>query len=316
MASSQQVQKQIDTVLSGTHKTLKTELSKLEAAMRQRVAMAEAVSEYKVSLFKKQFDAEIETAESEHGKQTEALREQYLDSLHEKLRRCQNAFNVDLAEMRAVTRRVRRRDGEPAPPVNSRGAKGASFSNFHGSLQQAEIMEDLEAMNSAMNKNHSIRDDRSEASESDASSKPATKRAKTDGRDQKRSQSGSSRSTTRGISPVNEDARTDIAPPIKPKDSRARTITGTCLGGVRTREEAMGEIITVWYEETYNGRKVDVPYTGVVTKLQPLKGKNPDNYGLYVKFDGDEEDDEELVINNDDEWAWGKHQSKNASRKK
>ena len=40
-----------------------------------------------------------------------------------------------------------------------------------------------------------------------------------------------------------------------------------------------GARITVWYEEEHGGRKMDVPYVGVVNSCDPREG-------LYVKFDG------------------------------
>ena len=61
-----------------------------------------------------------------------------------------------------------------------------------------------------------------------------------------------------------------------------------------------GARITVWYEEELNGRKVDVPYQGVVNSCDPREG-------LYVKFEGSPE---EMLITNEDDWRWGAHSRK------
>ena len=68
----------------------------------------------------------------------------------------------------------------------------------------------------------------------------------------------------------------------------------------KSRAEVSGARITVWYEEELNGRKVDVPYQGVVNSCDPREG-------LYVKFEGFPE---EMLITNEDDWRWGSHQRK------
>ena len=42
--------------------------------------------------------------------------------------------------------------------------------------------------------------------------------------------------------------------------------------------QVSGARITVWYEEEHGGRKMDVPYVGVVNSCDPREG-------LYVKFE-------------------------------
>lgn len=67
----------------------------------------------------------------------------------------------------------------------------------------------------------------------------------------------------------------------------------------KARSEVMGARITVWYEEEdKHGRKMDVPYIGIVKSCDPREG-------LYVQFDSYE--DQEMLITNEDDWRWGSH---------
>ena len=67
----------------------------------------------------------------------------------------------------------------------------------------------------------------------------------------------------------------------------------------KSRAEVSGARITVWYEEEdKHGRKVDVPYIGIVKSCDPREG-------LYVQFDSYE--DQEMLITNEDDWRWGSH---------
>ena len=68
----------------------------------------------------------------------------------------------------------------------------------------------------------------------------------------------------------------------------------------KPRAEVSGARITVWYEEEHGGRKMDVPYIGVVNSCDPREG-------LYVKFEGFPE---EMLITNEDDWRWGSHSRK------
>ena len=51
-------------------------------------------------------------------------------------------------------------------------------------------------------------------------------------------------------------------------------------------------------EEDKHGRKVDVPYIGIVKSCDPREG-------LCVQFDSYE--DQEMLITNEDDWRWGSH---------
>ena len=68
----------------------------------------------------------------------------------------------------------------------------------------------------------------------------------------------------------------------------------------KPRSEVSGARITVWYEEEHGGRKMDVPYLGVVNSCDPREG-------LYVKF---EDYADEMLITNEDDWRWGAHTRK------
>ena len=72
----------------------------------------------------------------------------------------------------------------------------------------------------------------------------------------------------------------------------------------KARAEVSGARITVWYEEEHGGRKMDVPYIGVVNSCDPREG-------LYVKFEGFPE---EMLITNEDDWSWGSHSRKPARK--
>ena len=72
----------------------------------------------------------------------------------------------------------------------------------------------------------------------------------------------------------------------------------------KARGEVSGARITVWYEEEHGGRKMDVPYVGVVNSCDPREG-------LYVKFEGFPE---EMLITNEDDWRWGAHSRKPPER--
>ena len=82
-----------------------------------------------------------------------------------------------------------------------------------------------------------------------------------------------------------------------------------------TTTEAKGGRITVWYEEAvlckYTGveKQVEVPYTGVVLGIHY-------QHGISVRFDntvGADGKPERIHITNDDDWAWGKRQTKPAT---
>ena len=67
----------------------------------------------------------------------------------------------------------------------------------------------------------------------------------------------------------------------------------------KARSEVLGARITVWYEEEdKHGRKMDVPYIGIVKSCDPREG-------LYVQFDSYE--DQEMLITNEVVWRWGSH---------
>ena len=94
----------------------------------------------------------------------------------------------------------------------------------------------------------------------------------------------------------------DAVPPKRPLDgaSGKRQRRGDFDMKGKARAEVSGARITVWYEEEHGGRKMDVPYVGVVNSCDPREG-------LYVKFEGFPE---EMLITNEDDWRWGSHSRK------
>ena len=122
-----------------------------------------------------------------------------------------------------------------------------------------------------------------------------------------------------GAGPVREviDLEMDVQPSkrLRPVET-ARPVRAEGPGGKRAarrgdfdfkgkpRAEVSGARITVWYEEEHGGRKMDVPYVGVVNSCDPREG-------LYVKFEGFPE---EMLITNEDDWQWGSHSRKPPAR--
>ena len=100
----------------------------------------------------------------------------------------------------------------------------------------------------------------------------------------------------------------DAVPPKRPLDGQgpARKRRGDFDFKGKSRAEVSRASITVWYEEEHGGRKMDVPYQGVVNSCDPREG-------LYVKFEGFAE---EMLITNEDDWLWGQHSKKPAEQKR
>lgn len=88
-------------------------------------------------------------------------------------------------------------------------------------------------------------------------------------------------------------------------------LTEVCAIDLRglTPAEALGQRLTVWYEEEHAGKVVDVPYTGVVLAVNS-------RHGLSVQFDTltAEGKPELLMISNEDDWMWGVHHIKAGGR--
>ena len=175
---------------------------------------------------------------------------------------------MEAPELRAVTRKMRNARGEAvSAPATAKGKREAKMAAAAIPLRQGDVEEDFEAMATAV---HNL----APHLEIDLEIEVApSKRG-------------------RPVEPVRSRGMPE---PSGPKRKRADfDFKG------KSRAEVSGARITVWYEEELNGRKVDVPYQGVVNSCDPREG-------LYVKFEGSPE---EMLITNEDDWRWGAHSRK------
>ena len=211
-------------------------------------------------------------AEEDYNREKSALQDRLYQDAVERQKRSSSKVE-DMNAMRAMTRRYRQtREGgvaAAAKPINKRevGVKGATTAV---PLRQGEVEEDFETM--TVLAEHI-------APTSDTSFMEIEVRA----RDRQR--------------PV------DAVLPKRPLDGaggpRSKRRSDFDFKG-KARAEVSGARITVWYEEEHGGRKMDVPYIGVVNSCDPREG-------LYVKFEGFPE---EMLITNEDDWQWGSHSRK------
>ena len=197
------------------------------------------------------------------------LQDRLYQDVVERQRRSSKA--EDINAMRAMTRRYRSTRGEAAAaagkPINKRDiGKGATSAV---PLRQGEVEEDFESMALA-------------AESINPTMETSFMEIEVRARDRLR--------------PV------DTVLPKRPLDGSGppRKRRGDFDFKGKSRAEVSGARITVWYEEEHGGRKMDVPYVGVVNSCDPREG-------LYVKFEGFPE---EMLITNEDDWQWGQHSKK------
>jgi len=171
--------------------------------------------------------------------------------------------------VRAMTRRYRQTRGADATAAKTTNKRDLKGSNQAVPLRQGEVEEDFEAMAEA-------------ASSINPNVELSFLEIDFRARDRQR--------------PV------DAVVPKRPVDgaSGKRQRRGDFDMKGKPRAEVSGARITVWYEEEHGGRKMDVPYVGVVNSCDPREG-------LYVKFEGFPE---EMLITNEDDWRWGSHSRK------
>lgn len=178
---------------------------------------------------------------------------------------------MDKSEQSAVTRKMRQLRGEVAPPTKGASKRDAKMSYTAAiPLRQGEVEEDFEAMSSDVAKYAPNLD-------IDLELEVAPNKR------------------LRPVEAVRPSVRLDGPPPAQ--GSKRKRGEFDFKG--KARAEVAGARITVWYEEEdKNGRKVDVPYIGIVKSCDPREG-------LYVQFDSYE--DQEMLITNEDDWRWGSH---------
>jgi len=261
---------ELELARSGTHSRMVSEEKRQRALKASRLAKATQLRDYRLAAVQAQFDGEKRAAEEEFARERGVLQERLGQEVIERQRR---HTKVEAPELRAVTRKMKAMRGETsaAPPKgqSKRDAKlGSSSTSLRAApLRQGEVEEDFEQL----------------------------------------------AANAQSLAPhVDIDLEIEHAPPSK----RRQLVDTSAAGGAnapqrskrrtdfdfkgKSRAEVSGARITVWYEEEHGGRKMDVPYVGVVNSCDPREG-------LYVKFEGSPE---EMLITNEDDWRWGAHSRK------
>uniref|UniRef100_A0A7S4B1J1 Uncharacterized protein n=1 Tax=Chrysotila carterae TaxID=13221 RepID=A0A7S4B1J1_CHRCT len=249
---------ELEQARAGTHPRLVAEEKRLRAQKSSRLLKAQQQRDYRLAAVQAQFESEKRAAEDEFARERALLQERLGQDVIERQKR---HTKVEAPELRAVTRKMRQMRGEVvAAPAKSSGKRDPKMGSCAVPLRQGEVEEDFEAMAAAA---HSLA--------------------------------------------PHLDIDLEIEP-VPPSKRRQLVDTGHHVSGPhrskrrtdfdfkgKSRAEVSGARITVWYEEEHGGRKMDVPYVGIVNSCDPREG-------LYVKFDGSHE---EMLITNEDDWRWG-----------
>merc|ERR1719469_421480 len=178
---------------------------------------------------------------------------------------------VDKSEQSAVTRKMRQLRGEVPAPVKGAGKRDGKLAYSAAiPLRQGEVEEDFETTSGEVSKYAPTLD-------IDLELEVAPNKR------------------LRPVESVRPSVRLDGPPPT----GSGKRKRGDFDFKGKARAEVSGARITVWYEEEdKHGRKVDVPYIGIVKSCDPREG-------LYVQFDSYE--DQEMLFTNEDDWRWGSH---------
>jgi len=269
LASDELLQKELDQAHAGTHQRQKGEEKRLVSLKQTQIKRAEEIRRFRLEQVEQQFDVQRREAEEEFGRERSMLQDRLYQEVVERQRRSSKA--EDLNSLRAIKRSYRQTRGDAgnnaaAKALNKRELKGAATPV---PLRQGEVEEDFESMTSL-------------AEQINPSMEITF--LETDFRAKDR------------LRPV------EAAVPKRPVDGAGgkRQRRGDFDFKGKARAEVSGARITVWYEEEHGGRKMDVPYVGVVNSCDPREG-------LYVKFEGFPE---EMLITNEDDWQWGSHSRK------
>ena len=271
--------KELEQAKAGTHHRQKSEEKRLSALKAARIREAEHVRNVRIESITKQFEVVQGEAQEEFEQEKAKAQDNLYQEVLERQRRTATSAQ-DANSIRAMTRNLRQKRGDvatgaagAAKPIN---ANKRDMNAKHGAmampLRGMDVEEDFEGM-VALAEQFSPNLDVSfmgiELREKDKM-RPVeiTKKKPADGPASKRPRRG------------------DFNLKGKP------------------RAEVSGARITVWYEEEHGGRKMDVPYIGVVNSCDPREG-------LYVKFEGFPE---EMLITNEDDWSWGSHSRKPARK--
>jgi len=266
--------KELDQAHAGTHQRQKGEEKRLAALKTTRVRRAEQLRQLRIDQVEAQFEAVRREAEEDFNREKSTLQDRLYQDVVEKQRRSSSSKVEDMNSIRAMTRRYRQTRGDAATatskPINKRELKGATTAV---PLRQGEVEEDFETMTVL-------------AEHINPTMESSFMEIEVRARDRLR--------------PV------DAVLPKRPLDGAGgkRQRRGDFDFKGKARAEVSGARITVWYEEEHGGRKMDVPYVGVVNSCDPREG-------LYVKFEGFPE---EMLITNEDDWQWGSHSRKPPAR--
>ena len=269
------LQKELEQAKAGTHQRQKGEEKRLHALKTGRIKKAEEQRRFRIELVEQQFDAQRREAEEDCNREKSLLQDRLYQEVLERQRRSSKA--EDMNAMRAMTRRYRatRGDNSATKVVNKREVgKGTAIAM---PLRQGEVEEDFESMQAA-------------AEQINPSIETGFMDIEVRARDRLR--------------PVETVQPKRPAAGDGPANKRQRRGDFDFKG--KSRAEVSGARITVWYEEEHGGRKMDVPYVGVVNSCDPREG-------LYVKFEGFAE---EMLITNEDDWQWGSHSRKPAAARR
>ena len=255
---------------AGTHPRVQAEEKRLLALKQERLKRAQALRQSRLAVVDKELAAEQQTAQDEFAREKSSLQIALQEQVIERQRR---TSKVEAPELRAVTRQMRTMRGQTAAAPKAAGkrdAKGA-LSGATPPLRQGEVEEDFEEMQQLAQRLAPHLD-----IDLDIDVQPHKR--------------------LRPVEAVRPTARME-ASASQGRSGRGRRADFDFKG--KSRLEVANARITVWYEEEdKHGRKVDVPYIGIVKSCDPREG-------LYVQFDSYE--DQEMLITNEDDWRWGSH---------
>jgi len=255
----------LEQARAGTHSRIVQEEKRLRSVKGSKFGKVESLRDFRLAIVQTTFEKVKSEAEDEYHREKGNVQDKLVQDVIDRQRR---HTKVEAPELRAVTRKMRNARGEAvSAPATAKGKREAKMAAAAIPLRQGEVEEDFEAMATAV---HNL----APHLEIDLEIEVApSKRG-------------------RPVEPVRSRGMPE---PSGPKRKRADfDFKG------KSRAEVSGARITVWYEEELNGRKVDVPYQGVVNSCDPREG-------LYVKFEGSPE---EMLITNEDDWRWGAHSRK------
>jgi len=262
------LERELEQARAGVHPRIVAEEKRLSQLKIGLAARADQLRKYRLSIVEAQFESERRAAEEVFAREKGIVQNRLIEEVIDRQKR---HSKVDKSEQSAVTRKMRQLRGEVAAPVKGVSKRDAKTSYTAAiPLRQGEVEEDFETMSGDVAKYAPNLD-------IDLELEVAPNKR------------------LRPVESVRPSVRLDGPPPT----GTGKRKRGDFDFKGKSRTEVSGARITVWYEEEdKNGRKVDVPYIGIVKSCDPREG-------LYVQFDSYE--DQEMLITNEDDWRWGSH---------